>query len=421
MLDSLNTWIGNELAASQGLAALAWLFLGGSAASLLPCVYPVYPMTAYFLRSRAQNGARGWSKLAHPLVYYAGMGGMYLLFGVIAASTGGAFNEILRLPVSNMVIGTVMFLLALSTVDWIHLPLFGGQYDSNRKGLIGTLAMGAGAGLLSSACVGPIVVSILVAFATGTTEVSLGTVGLAGMKMAFFGFGVGLPILLIGVFGMQLPKGGKWMQSIQWAFGLVIAIFAWGYWQKALDLMGLPHHLVAWMLLLLVALRSLMAGEPVQRTHRALWAVAAFVAVLGSTRSVFPSVSSLPVVEATGNFEQRVGNLVWHLDKENAYAEAASSGKLVFIDFHADWCSNCKAFQAKTQEDSTLNNALQSAVLLKVYDTSHLFSEYRDSGKFPELSIGLPFFLITDSRGNVLYRTSDFTRTDEMVLFLTPD
>ena len=117
--------------------------------------------------------------------------------------------------------------------------------------------------------------------------------------------------------------------------------------------------------------------------------------------------------------EQRVGNLVWHLDRDAAYAAAAASGKPVFVDFHADWCSNCKACQTATQSDPDLNAALQHAVLLKVYDTSPLFDTYASLGEFHELNIGLPFFLITDTEGHILYRTSDYTATADMALLLT--
>jgi thioredoxin:protein disulfide reductase len=57
-------------------------------------------------------------------------------------------------------------------------------------------------------------------------------------------------------------------------------------------------------------------------------------------------------------------------------------------------------------------------VLLKVYDSSDLFKEYRNDPRFPELKVGLPFFLITDTQGNLLYKTNDYLKTEEMQLFL---
>jgi hypothetical protein len=84
-----------------------------------------------------------------------------------------------------------------------------------------------------------------------------------------------------------------------------------------------------------------------------------------------------------------------------------------------DWCTNCKAFQERTVQDEQLRSALQKAVLLKIYDTSVLFSTYRDDPRFPELRVGLPFFVITDAKGELLYKTSDFTKTDEMSPFFS--
>ena len=71
-----------------------------------------------------------------------------------------------------------------------------------------------------------------------------------------------------------------------------------------------------------------------------------------------------------------------------------------------------------TLADAKLNAALERAVLLKVRDTTALFEEYRHDSRFPELKVGLPFLLITDANGSLLYKTSDYTKTEEMALFL---
>lgn len=51
-------------------------------------------------------------------------------------------------------------------------------------------------------------------------------------------------------------------------------------------------------------------------------------------------------------------------------------------------------------------------------DNTTLFEQYHADPRFPELKVGLPFFLITDPKEALLYKTSDFTKTDEMALFL---
>lgn len=427
VFDTMNTWVGEELATSSDLGSYFFLLLGGILASLLPCVYPVYPLTVNFLRGRQSS----LGKFAHPLVYYIGLAATYLLFGILASLTGGMFNEVLRLPIANLLIGVLLFVMALATVDLLHLPLFGGQMDSKQQGLGGSLLMGAGAGILSSACVGPIVVSILLSIASTSTTVTLGMTLSAAFKMLLFGMGVGLPVLLLGVFGLSLPKSGKWMLYVQWILALLIGYFALGYVVKALNIWGFEDttasYLVLSALLFVWAVYKLQAKAVVRqlRMQQALFALAAVLGffLMGSQMIVLPvsagnaanvNVASSSTVSA---IEQK-GELSWYLDKGLAYQQAAQSGKLVFVDFHGDWCTNCKAFQKMTQEDKTLNEALQNAVLYKVYDTSAEFEKYRNDERFPELKIGIPFFLITDAEGNVIYKTNDYTRTDEMMLFL---
>ncbi len=422
-IGNLNAWVESQLAGAQGISAYLFLVLGGALASLLPCVYPVYPLTVRFLSSRQSKLGR----FAHPLAYYFGLAAVYFGFGIVAAISGGAFNEILRFPLANLAIGILFFLLALSTVDLLHLPFFGGQIDSENQGLGGSFVMGAGAGLLSSACVGPVVVSILISIAGATSGISAAAVASAAFKMFGFGLGVGLPILFIGVFGLALPKGGRWMVWIQRGFALVIAFFAWGYLEKALSGFGFDPRqtqaIVAGALLLIYgAWRFQKSDVPAaERMARSLFGLSAVVGIALIWRGLIPPSVQASQVGATTQpsaLVEQKGALKWNLSQEAAYAEAKASGKVVFIDFHGDWCTNCKAFQALTQSDQHLNAGLQKAVLLKVYDTSDLFSEYRNDPRFPELKVGLPFFLITDSGGNILYKTTDFTKTEEMLLFL---
>lgn len=109
------------------------------------------------------------------------------------------------------------------------------------------------------------------------------------------------------------------------------------------------------------------------------------------------------------------GNLSWFRSPSKAYAEGADTGKKVFIDFYADWCTNCKTFEELTQNDSALNEALQGAVLLKIKDQDPIFETYAKDPRFEELKIGLPFFVILDEEGNLLYKNTDYQDTTTMI------
>jgi thioredoxin:protein disulfide reductase len=422
-LEHANDWLARQLGASTGPTAFGLLLVGGLLASLLPCVYPLYPITASILSQRQSR----LGKLAHPLAYYAGLVATYFVFGIVAALLGGSFNDILRQPGVNLGIGALLLLLAVATAGLLHFPALSGVGSEQGSSLASTFVMGAGAGLLSSVCVGPVVVSILVSMASATTGVSAGTALLGATKMMVFGMGVGLPLLLVGLFGIALPKSGQWMVYVQSAFGVLIAWFAVGYVFKGLSGLGFSES-ARWAVVvgagLVLMAAWLFQGEEVateQRTKRAVLVLTGVIGFFVVGRGLLDSTlaRAMPVGVAAEAQVEKHGNLAWHLDKKAAYEEAAQKGKLVFVDFHGDWCTNCKAFQELTLSDPKLNAALGRAVLLKVRDTTTLFEEYKDDPRFPELKVGLPFFVVTDAKGTLLYKTSDYTRSREMALFLS--
>jgi thiol:disulfide interchange protein DsbD len=369
----------------------------------------------------------------HPALYYAGLVLTYVAFGVLAALTGGMLNQVMTFATTNLLIGGLFLLLALSVIDLWHIPLFHARDVKTGGGAVGTLFLGMSAGLLSSACVGPVVVGILIGVAANTAETSMASVAGAGSKMLFFGMGLGLPFLLLGLFGLRLPRSGPWMRYVQYLLAAVIGYFAWLYLVKGLQILGFGEDQILMTLLgglaVLLALYNWQDGKRLasERMKRAMMGVAMVVGAAVLFRGILPAPTASmqgPRV-ASGNdtapllVEEKHG-LTWYLDKQPAYDHAARQGKNVFIDFFGNWCTNCKEFEKLTGSDQALNAALQQGVLLKIYDTSPIFAEYRDDPRFPELKVGLPFFVVTDPRGSLLYKTTDYLKTDEMALFLEP-
>lgn len=118
MISELQLYIESQLA-GNGFHPTIFLLLalGGFLASLLPCVYPLYPITAGILGNR-----QGQNKWIHPLLYYFGLAFVYLLFGVVAGFTGGLFNQFLRYPETNLVLAYLLFILGLSSIEFVQLP-----------------------------------------------------------------------------------------------------------------------------------------------------------------------------------------------------------------------------------------------------------------------------------------------------------
>ncbi|MCW7491376.1 thioredoxin family protein [Leptospira sp. 2 VSF19] len=423
MVSEIQSFIESQLSSgSFSVYSFFFLALGGLLAGLLPCVYPLYPITAGILKSRVTN-----HKWSHPFVYYVGLASMYAVFGLIAGLSGGAFNSFLRYPETQVILAILLFVLGLSVAEFLYFPFFAGDLrNSENVSYANTFFLGVGAGLLSSPCVGPVVVSILVQLIAYQTEgISLFPILFTSLKMFVFGLGLGIPFLLIGVFGFALPKSGKWMKAVQWILALMILYFSFTYLEKAFVLWSFDSLLsikvfFLWSLALVFLYLQKKDGLPHEKMKLALLQMGAFTSFIIlllllqlSLWKLEPGSSHLKTNSAPVEVH---GNLEWHRTEADVYRIAKETRKPIFIDFYADWCTNCKEFQKLTISHKEWNETFKSnAILWKVYDTDPIFEEFADNPNYPELKIGLPFFLILDADGKMIYKSNDYLDTKGMI------
>ena len=210
---------------------------------------------------------------------------------------------------------------------------------------------------------------------------------------------------------------------------MLILYFSYTFLEKGLSTLGFQPELIqltfgSVLVLLFCAYKLQPASvDEFARMPRAIYTVLALIAFLGLARGVLPGVPATTTqagdaVAKNGPATEQKGNLTWFLKREDAMAEARRKGKPVFIDFFGSWCANCKEFEKLTHSNAKLNEALAKVVLLKNQDTEPAFTEWQKDARFPELKVGLPFFVIMDVKGNLLYKTSDYTQTEDMLLFL---
>lgn len=122
MFSEIQTFIELQLSSGNfSLTTVFFLALGGLLSGLLPCVYPLYPITAGILKTRVSK-----HKWSHPLVYYFGLALMYAIFGLIAGVSGGVFNSFLRYPETQLVLSLLLFVLGLSVAEFLYFPFFQG-------------------------------------------------------------------------------------------------------------------------------------------------------------------------------------------------------------------------------------------------------------------------------------------------------
>ena len=207
--------------------AYAAVFVGGVLIGFTPCVYPILPITVGYIGGRSPGSKTKGFFLS--LSYILGMAAMYAALGCAAALTGRVFGQTTASPWTNIVVGAVCLLMALSLLDVFHVPvpafLSGASLGKRRSGALGAFAVGMASGLVVGPCTAPVLGTLLV-YVGARQNV------LFGVSLLFvFALGMGSLLLVVGTFtGLlaNLPKPGKWTEIIKKGFGFFL-ILVGGY------------------------------------------------------------------------------------------------------------------------------------------------------------------------------------------------
>lgn len=354
---------------------VAGFFGFGLLLSLTPCVLPMIPILSGII-----VGAKPRSKLHSfilSLAYVLGMALAYSLAGIAAGYSGQLLSSALQTPAVLSATALIFVLLALSMFGFYELKLPAALQDrvlgasSRFKGgqFFGVFIMGAISALIVSPCVAAPLAGALL-YISQTHDVLLGGTALFALSI-----GMGVPLLLIGISaGSLLPRAGAWMDSIRNLFGiLLIGVAIWlitplvsisvqmvlwaalliipAIYMRAID--RLPENAAGWMKLRKAAgLIMLLAG------------IAMLIGALSGAKSPLQPLAGLRADRGETHQSvlafQRVKN-VTELDQQIT----AASGKIVMLDFYADWCVACKEMEQFTFSDSRVQEKLKDAVLLQ--------------------------------------------------------
>ncbi|RPI75906.1 MAG: thiol:disulfide interchange protein, partial [Ignavibacteriales bacterium] len=177
------------------LIGLIFVFLGGLALNLTPCVYPLIPITIGYFGGQSE-GSTGKLFLMG-LLFLIGMSVTYSVIGVVTALTGSVFGALLQNPA--VIIGIVLIFLVLSLsmfgVYEFKLPDSWVQKAGGAKqGYYGAFFMGLTMGIVAAPCIGPFVIG-LVTYVAAKADPFLGF-------LLFFvlAVGLGFPYLFLAVF-----------------------------------------------------------------------------------------------------------------------------------------------------------------------------------------------------------------------------
>jgi len=365
------------LLAGGKLWLIAASFFGfGLLLSLTPCVFPMIPILSGIIVGRGEHPSR-LHAFNLSLAYTLGMAVSYTLAGIAAGLSGRLLSNALQNP---WVLGTFALLfvvLSLSMFGFYELRLPSALESrmadaSNRfKGgrFAGVFIMGALSALIVSPCVAAPLAGALL-YIGQTHNVVLGGVALFALSL-----GMGVPLLLLGASAATvLPKAGPWMKSVQNFFGVVMLGMA--VWIVS-PVIPASLQLALWAALLIVPAIYLHALDSLP-LHAGTWgkfwkgigiiALVAGIALLvgalsGSTNPLQP----LAGLRAAAS-EKHASPLPFKRVKILAELDAAlqaAIGKVVLLDFYADWCVACKEYDQYTFSDPQVQKLLKNVVLLQ--------------------------------------------------------
>ncbi|MEP9251384.1 protein-disulfide reductase DsbD [Enterobacter asburiae] len=370
-----------------------WALLIGIGIAFTPCVLPMYPLISGIVLGGKQRLSTARALLL-AFIYVQGMALTYTALGLVVAAAGLQFQAALQHPYVLIGLSAVFILLALSMFGLFTLQLPSALQTrltlmSNRQqggSAGGVFAMGAIAGLICSPCTTAPLSAILLYIAQS------GNMWLGGGTLYLYALGMGLPLILVTVFGNRLlPKSGPWMETVKTAFGFVILALpvflleriigdVWGL--RLWAMLGVAFFTWAFIV-------SLGAKKPWMRLVQILLLAAALVSV----RPLQDWAFGTPVgqTQAHLNFTQ-----IKNVDELNSTL-AEAKGKAVMLDLYADWCVACKEFEKYTFSDPQVQSALKETVLLQANVTAN---NAQDKALLKQLNVlGLPTILFFNQQG----------------------
>ena len=334
--------------------SILWIFVGGMALNLTPCVYPLIPITiSYFsAKSIALKAGRGSTGL-HALLYVLGIALMNSMLGVFAALSGRLLGTLLENPATLVLVALIMVLFALSMFGFweFRLPaLITGAAARNYAGYFGSLVMGLTLGIVAAPCIGPFVAGVLVMVAKSRDPVF-------GFWIFFaLSLGMGFPLFVLALLSGRLtvlPKSGEWMLWVRKIMGWVL-IGAAAYFIAPImpDLLGTG----------LLCATALAAGIHLGWIDSTAVRSAAFGWIRKGVGIACIGIACAVIWNA-----MPTEGVKWTPFSDSVLAEAKESGKPVILDFYAGWCSPCRHLDRLTFHDrSIIEAAAKDFIMIRV-------------------------------------------------------
>jgi thiol:disulfide interchange protein DsbD len=386
----------------KGLWTIFFLaFLGGFAALLTPCVFPMIPMTVSFFTKQSKNPAQG---KRNAIVYGISIIAIYVVLGLAITAIFGAdaLNALSTNPWFNVFFFLLLIVFAVSFLGAFEIMLpnsWANKVDkqADRGGIVGILFMALALAIVSFSCTGPIVGTLLVESASKGGIAPI--VGMLGFSSA-----LALPFMLFAMFPSwmhSLPKSGGWLNTVKVSLGFLELALAFKFLSNAdlvlqLHLLEREVFLAIWIAIFgawaLYLLGKITTPHDSPLTHISVGRLSLGLLVLAFTIYMIPGLFGAPlklisafpprqtysespmgffgsnIVSATNGLPEgaEIGphGLTVFTDYDKGLAYAKTVNKTVMLDFTGYACVNCRKMENNVWSDEKVLQVLKNEVVL---------------------------------------------------------
>lgn len=391
--------LASTLESSGILLSLIFVFLGGLALNLTPCVYPLIPITIGYFGGQAEGKTSRLFLLG--ILYVLGMALTYSVIGVVTSLSGAVFGTLLQNPFVIAGIALLFIVLALSQFGVYEFKLpdkLVMKAGGAKGGVMGAFFMGLTMGIVAAPCIGPFVLGLV-------TYVAAKGDPFYGFLMFFvLALGLGFPYLLLALFSgkiKKLPRAGDWMEGVKHIFGFLLLGMAFYFVDPILPKSIQGYTLPIFGIVAVIILLFIDKTANQIKGFRIFKTVFSVIVLAISIWSLIPSEKLSPE---------------WKQFSIASYEESLKNNESMLIDFYADWCIPCKELDALTFSDPRVIKELESYTSYKVDMTQMTEANEELRKKFNV--IGMPTVLIINSKGDEVHRLTGFVNADEFLKLL---
>jgi thiol:disulfide interchange protein DsbD len=391
--------------------------VGGLLLNFTPCVLPVIPIKMMSLsRAAGDRGRCLWLGLVMSLgvvLFWLGLGIAISATAALLTSKGESggitsANQLFQKPAFTIAVGVVVSIMAVGMCGLftVRLPQFVYNFTPKHDSIPGSLGMGVMTAVLSTPCTAPFM-GAAAAWAVGVGPTLTLTV------FAAIGVGMALPYMLLSAFPEavgRMPRTGPASELIKQVMGLLM-LAAGAYFVGT----GLSGALV---------------DPPEPPTREYWWGVAAFVVAAGlwlgwrtlritprwGPRTVWCTIGLVLALGAVNvaRSATAAGPTMWVYYTPELFKKAQEKGKIVVMDFTAEWCLNCKVLEKNVLETKRVSALFESGkvVPMKV-DLTGNNTEGNDMLHSVD-SVTIPLLVVFDKDGRIVFK-SDAYMADQVI------